>query len=516
VLNSRGLQEMDVRMNTLDRLTVQIGVGALGLWIALAVGLAITRVPWSSEAWFAIPAINLSQHGYMGTSVLASRGTWLRGLERHTYWIMPAHALAQAVWYKVIGFSLLRQRLLSVAFGIVALLSWFVIIASLSKTYLAALIGGLVIGFQRDFLNAAGNGRMDMMAAALGSMAMAIWLKFHSISPRAAVLVSHSLAAAAVFTHPCGVLFAGVLVISSLYAKPKVRLSTFALIAAPYLFAATLWWIYIAQAPSDFMSQFFGNASGFAGEYLPRKRFNGLTAPWAALASEVWLRYLVPFGFQTLKSRTSVLYALWLSVCVSALTVAVFNRNLRRQAGIRWLLRSGLFVFLIMGLFEGLKFQHYLVYSLPFLGALAAMVGTELWRTEALPRTILAVAVSILVLPQIADAVRQIRRDPRRTEYLPVADWLVRNLGPTDQVIAGAEFGYPLGFSGRLSDDVRLGYFTDLQPRYIVTSAWYRDWFQSAKLREPAVSAHIQCILTRDYVRALVSGEFIVYERKEQ
>ena len=222
-------------MNTLDRRTVEIGVGALGLWIALAVGLSITRVPWSSEAWFAIPAINLSEHGYMGTSVLASRGTWLRGLERHTYWIMPAHALAQAVWYKAIGFSLLRQRLLSVAFGIVALLSWFVIIASLSKTYLAALIGGLVIGFQRDFLNAAANGRMDMMTAALGSMAIAIWLKFHSISPRAAVLVSHSLAAAAVFTHPCGVLFAGVLVISNLYVERKVRLSTFALVAAPYL-----------------------------------------------------------------------------------------------------------------------------------------------------------------------------------------------------------------------------------------------------------------------------------------
>ena len=503
-------------MNTLDRGTVEIGVGALGLWTALAVGLSITRVPWSSEAWFAIPAINLSEHGYMGTSVLASRGTWLRGLERHTYWIMPAHALVQTVWYKVIGFSLLRQRLLSVAFGIVTLLSWFVIIASLSKTYLAALIGGLVIGFQRDFLSAAANGRMDMMTAALGSMAIATWLKFHSTSPRAAVLVSHSLAAAAVFTHPCGVLFAGVLAISNLYVERKVRLSTYALAAMPYLLAATFWCIYIAQAPSDFMSQFFGNMSGFAGEYLPRTRFNGLTAPWAAIASEVWLRYLVPFGFQTLKSGTSVLYALWLAICVSALAVAVFNRNIRRQTGIRWLLRSGLFVFLIMGLFEGLKFQHYLVYSLPFLGALAAIVGTELWRSEVLPRTILMAAVSILVLPQIADAARQIRRDPLRTEYLPVADWLVRNLGPTDQVIGGAEFGYPFRFSGRLSDDVRLGYSTGLQPRYIVTSGWYRDWFRSAKLREPAVSAHIECILTREYVKALVSGEFIVYERRAQ
>lgn len=503
-------------MNTIDRRTAEIGVAALGLWIALAVGLSITRIPWSSEAWFAIPAINLSEHGYMGTSVLASSGTWLRGLERHTYWIMPVHALAQAVWYKAIGFSLLRQRLLSVAFGIVALLSWFVIIASLSKTYLTALLGGLIIGFQRDFLNAAANGRMDMMTAALGSVAIAIWLKFHSISPRAAILISHSLAAAAVFTHPCGVLFAGVLVISNLYVERKVRLSTFALAAAPYLLAATLWWIYIAQAPSDFVSQFFGNASGFAGEYMSRKRFNGLTAPWAAVASEVWLRYLVPFGFQTLKSATSVLYALWLAICVSTLAVAVFNRNVRRQAGIRWLLRSGLFVFLIMGLFEGFKFQHYLVYSLPFFGALAAMVGTELWRLEALPRTILIAAVSVLVLPQIADAARQIHRDPFRTEYLPVADWLVRNLGTTDRVIGGAEFGYPLGFSGRLSDDVRLGYFTGLQPRYIVTSEWYRDWFRSAKLREPAVSAHIQCVLTREYVKALVSGEFVVYERREQ
>jgi hypothetical protein len=294
-----------------------------------------------------------------------------------------------------------------------------------------------------------------------------------------------------------------------------VRPATLALIAAPYVVAATLWLIYIAQAPSDFVSQFFGNMSGFAGEYLPRKRFNGLTAPWAAIASEIWLRYLVPFGFQTLRSVTSVFYAVWLAVCVSMLAVSVSNRNLRRNAGIHWLLRSFVFVFLIMSLFEGLKFQHYLIYSLPFLGALTAMVGSELWHSEALPRTILIVAFSILILPQMADAARQIRRDPLRKEYIPVADWLDHNLRTPDQMIGGAEFGYPLGFSGRLSDDVRLGYFTGIQPRYIVTSEWYRAWIRNAKLREPLVSAHIERIFTGEYVEALVSGEFIVYKRKE-
>lgn len=47
-----------------------LGASIAAVWIALAIGLAVTRAPWSNEAWTAIPALNLAQRGSMGTTVL--------------------------------------------------------------------------------------------------------------------------------------------------------------------------------------------------------------------------------------------------------------------------------------------------------------------------------------------------------------------------------------------------------------------------------------------------------------
>src|SRR5277367_876481 len=87
------------------------------LWIIAATAIAATRAPWSNEAWAANPAVTLVDHGYLGNQVLESKNIWLQGVDTHMYWMMPLHSLVQAAWYRVVGFGLLRQRLLSVAFG---------------------------------------------------------------------------------------------------------------------------------------------------------------------------------------------------------------------------------------------------------------------------------------------------------------------------------------------------------------------------------------------------------------
>src|ERR1035441_6095280 len=84
-------------MSGVPRRTVVAVAVALAVWTGLAVSLAASDAPWSNEAWCAIPAVNLATHGYMGTTVLVSKGIWLVGIERHTYWIMPLHALVQAL-----------------------------------------------------------------------------------------------------------------------------------------------------------------------------------------------------------------------------------------------------------------------------------------------------------------------------------------------------------------------------------------------------------------------------------
>lgn len=506
-------------MSGMPRRTVVAVITILLAWTALAVSLAVSNAPWSNEAWCAIPAVNLATQGFMGTTVLASKGTWLAGIERHTYWMMPLDLLAQAGWYKVVGFSLFRQRLLSVLFGVMALLSWFIIVLRLSGRYSAAFVACLAIGFERNFLNAAANGRMDMMAAALGASSIAAFLQIRHRSLRAALVTSNSLAAAAIFTHPCGVVFAAALPVTILYAlrseeHPRLSFADAVISCAPYLVGLGLWGLYIAQAPADFRSQFFGNMSGFAGEYLPRARFSGITAPWRALWMELELRYLLPFGFGALNTVNGAGYAVWLALCASAAFVALLNKKLRREPGVRIVGASCLTVFLLMGLFEGMKFQHYLVYSLPFLTAFAAIAVGELWQRHSM-RIPLCAALTIAIGFQTAGVLHRVVRNPLHTEFLPVARWAQANLAPQDSVIAPAELGYVLGFGGSLSDDVRLGLYTHLKPRIIVTSGWYRAWADSSASREPAAFNHIRDTLGNEYQRVLEHREYIIYERRD-
>jgi len=485
--------------------SITAGLLAAAAWVALAIGLALTRTPWSAEAWTAIPALNLAEHGVMATPVLEFKNTWLQGLDRHTYWLMPVHLLVQAAWYKLLGFSLFKQRLLSVLFAAVLLGSWSRIVFQLTGLRSAAFAVWLILGFNATFLEGSANGRMDMACAALGSSAIAAWLSLRTASPRWALLAGHSLTAAAIFTHPCGALFAVALLLISLSLTGwRVVPTDLLVIALPYLIAAGLWGLYIAQAPADFQSQFIGNTSGFAGEYSPRARLNGLASPVRAILDEVQLRYL----------KAGLLKSIWLFVAGPAAFGALLIPNLRSRPGVRALLIAAGAVFLTMALLEGMKFQHYLVYSLPFLSALAAITGGWLWMNYSKARIFLAAAFFAATLPQIKSVVDVIRYNPLRNELGFVADYL-RTAGTREDLVMGpAELGYELGFNSTLRDDVRLGYNTGLRPRFIVTSGWYRLWFEGARSRDPALHSYIEKILATDYSKVLTRGDYIVYRRE--
>src|ERR1700688_2200538 len=88
------------------------------VFLALAIVTAVTKAPWCDEGWFASPGWNLAFRGFMGTTVLDPASgtptlhtrTRTDGIDRYTYWVMPLSLVAQAGWYKLAGFSLLRMR----------------------------------------------------------------------------------------------------------------------------------------------------------------------------------------------------------------------------------------------------------------------------------------------------------------------------------------------------------------------------------------------------------------------
>ncbi len=83
------------------RSTLRLRPTAIFILVLILYGLlaswrAHTGHPWDNEAWFANPAVNLLTKGFMGTTILESKGSWMEGLDRRTYWILPLHVLAQA------------------------------------------------------------------------------------------------------------------------------------------------------------------------------------------------------------------------------------------------------------------------------------------------------------------------------------------------------------------------------------------------------------------------------------
>jgi hypothetical protein len=175
--------------------------------------------PWCDEGWFSNPAENLATTSSMPTSVLDPTSTWrgvnLQGINRHTYWIMPLYILAQAGWYRIAGFSMVSMRLSSVLWGLVALLSWYIILKRLSGSTAVALLAVALLGTDFQFLSTAGpHGHDDGRA---GERRAGRLPEYAQTQPRPRILVSQTLAAAGVFTHPLGLLGAVGMVFVSVY-----------------------------------------------------------------------------------------------------------------------------------------------------------------------------------------------------------------------------------------------------------------------------------------------------------
>ena len=155
-------------------------VAILVIFVAIAAACAQTNLPWSDEAWFASPALNLMTKGTFGTSVLdptaAFRRNNLTGIREHTYWIVPLYPLMEAAWCRAIGFGLMQVRYLSIFWGLVALLAWYRMLTVLAGDERVAGLAAALMAVDFTFVNRASVGRMDMMAAALGSAALAVFL----------------------------------------------------------------------------------------------------------------------------------------------------------------------------------------------------------------------------------------------------------------------------------------------------------------------------------------------------
>ena len=495
---------------------VLIAAGSLAIYLSLAISNSLAKRPWCDEAWFANPALNLMTTGSMGSPVIEPTGSCvtgrkpgvvLEGINQHTYWIMPLHVLAQAAWYRVTGFSLFSLRLLSVLWGLVALASWFLIVKYLSADYRVAMLAVLFIAVDYAFVSSASFGRMDMMNAALGFAGFAAYLALRAKRLNLAVMASHSLVAASVFTHPNGVLpFLGLVFLTIYFDRKRLAWRHAAGAVLPYLVLAGGWTLYILQSPSDFVSQIGANASG---------RWAG-GASLFPFVNEVKNRYLANFYSPSYSSGVAGLRVLIPLAYFAALIAAAFTSKIRGAKGPRALLLLALIYFVAMSFFEGMKSFFYLVHITPIFASLLAVMVSHWWRERLLPAPLVAGGVCSLLALQVTWAINTAIKNSYQTKYVAAMEVLKQNSLPSSLIMGSADVGFALKFPENLTDDTTLGYTTGKKPDFIVVEdIYYQQSFRGFASRQPELFEYVSRLLTEQYRPIYNEESFKIYKRAD-
>lgn len=505
------MRETLERVITRRKFRLALVGAAVAVYLALAFGSALTKSPEIDEGFFANPAFNLATKGWMGTTVLETEGSALKGIHEHTYWVLPLHLVWQAGWYKLFGFGLLQLRSISILWGLVALAAWFVIVKQLSGERAAALLAAGLLAVDYTFVAVGSLGRMDMMCAALGFAGLAAYLALRERNFGAAVLASHALVVASGLTHPNGILHLAALVLLTLYFdRRRLRPAHFGLAALPYLVGAAAWGLYILEDPSAFVEQFAMNSRDGG-------RLAGLKAPWVGFANEFVERYPHAFGLGAnsaghagpiyLKSLLLVPYA-------AAVVWAIASRGVRRHAGLRALLLVGALYFIILSLIDGQKETPYLIHIFPVYVALLALLLRRCWEARPAWRTLLVVCVAGFLALEVGGMLMRVRQRTYQRLYEPAIAYLKQNSDAATEITGSSSLGFGLNFADGLTDDIRLGQSSGKRPRFIVITSDYEMSYAESLDRQPDLKRHVTTLLTQEYREVYRNDGYKIYERR--
>jgi hypothetical protein len=350
---------------------------------------------------------------------------------------------------------------------------------------------------------------MDMMCAALGYSALAAYIMLRERSLGVAILASSTLAVAGCLTHPCGVLAVCCLVFLAFrFDRERLSWSSCALAMAPCAVGLAAYGAYALEDWPSYVRQITGNVSGVAGEATGSTRFKGLSHPLLALRGELLDRYMSAFNGDSWSNpyRTQLVI---LALYWGGVIVALIDRRIRSQKAARLLLSLAGIYFVVMWLFEGLKLRVYMVHTLPLFAGLAAL---WIWNWTEGRRLVRASVVAAILCIQLLGIGVGVWINQYHNEHLPAAAYMREHGHPGSLIMASGQFAFEFGYDGRLTDDVRLGYFTGKKPEFFVRDVWYNQWLDFAKTRDPEVYRHVSTTLAARYREVFRNFGFTIYQ----
>jgi len=498
----------------MSKQSVIISLCIVAIYLALSIGTALTEIPITDEGYFANPAFNLMTKGSFATTMLETIGTPFKGIDRHTYWIMPLEPLALSFWYRVFGFGVFSTRSLSIVWGLVALVSWFVIVRSLFKRTSLGLIVLALLSCDYIFIVCAASGRMDMMSASLGFAGFASYLWLRERSLIWAILVSQSLIVMSGLTHPMGLLpFFGLLFLSLYLDRKRIGFKHVAIALTPYVIGSVAWGSYILQDPSSFHSQFFGNAMMGSDEYTG-SRFVGLFSPLTGLKLEFTQRYLANFGLGRRDTSTTRIKLVFLILYAAGILGSLLVREIRRTANYKLLLGMTLIYFVLLSFLDSQKKFYYLVHIVPFYLAMVALFLRWCWARPKLFGKAAAVALAAICLVEIGGLGYRITRNNYRNSFQPAVNALKQNTTPQTSIAANPGVAFGMGFPENVFHDPLFGYNSHRKFDYIIIDPETAYSIELSKQRDPEVHDYMIRLLAEEYDQIYDYRNYTIYSRK--
>ena len=496
---------------------VLISAVILVIFLALSVGTALTANPGTDEGFFANPAFNLLTKGRFATTVLETFGTPFQGMDRHTYWIMPLQPLTLSFWYRVFGFSLFSTRTLSIFWGLVALVSWFVIVRTLFKrTSLALLVLALIV-CDYIFIVCASQGRMDMMSASLGFAGFASYLLLRERSLAWAIVVSQSFIVMSGLTHPMGLLpFFGLVFLTLYCDRKRIGVKHVAIALVPYVVGGAAYGLYILQDPSSFVSQFSANARMGSDEFTG-SRFAGFFSPFTGLKLELVHRYVANFGLGSRDTTSTRIKILFLALYVFGVFGSLLVREIRRTTNYRLLLGMTVVYFLGLTLIDSQKYYYYLIHIVPFYLTMCALFIAWCWNRPNVVGKAAALALSAICLVEIAGLAFRIKRDNYRNSFQPAMTFLKQNATAESTISANPGTALGLGFPDNVFHDPLFGYNTKKRWDYIVIDPEAAYSIDRSKDRDElgkAVHDYTVRLLSEEYQQIYDHRSYTIFARK--
>jgi len=359
------------------------------------------------EGWIISSAARLAEDGVFGSDLF--RGFY--GAEDHYYFNLPLHHLVLAGVFKVVGIGVAQARLVSVVFGLAALLLTFALgrrlggpAVGLGAAALLLLLRLNVAPFSGLTLTDLGaTARYDLVAVPYGLAAVLLLARRPDAPEPIDVALAGVLLGLAALTQFIGAFFVLPLVLFLLTAA--LPLTRRLLLAGVLVGAAVLPFLpYAAYATADW-DDFRGQARAGEQEGTGSREFADLLSPayyWRQLRDEPD-RYAAatglddsPHSLREALRRPSARLALLLLAPVAVLYTLARGR---RDALYRLLAFTFVALALQLALFESTKRFVYWVAAVPFLCVALADLGRAVWSFDWKPAqsTTLARAAAVIV-----------------------------------------------------------------------------------------------------------------------